>query len=47
MGFTFATEEEFPALLEKWMAETPTGEARPVERGRYGGAYMPHLERPE
>ncbi len=46
MGFTFCLEAEAADLAGRWLAETPTGEARPIERGTYNGAFMPHLEPP-
>ncbi len=46
MGFTFSTEAEFPGQVKKWLADTPSGDARPVETGTYNGAFMPHLEPP-
>ncbi len=47
VGFTFCTAERFPALVTRWLADVPTGEARPIERGTYNGAFMPHLEAPK
>jgi hypothetical protein len=41
MGFTYATEEEFPGLVEKWRRSAPSGQADPAAVGRYGGAFMP------
>ncbi|MFP3937617.1 MAG: hypothetical protein ACLFVW_04685 [Phycisphaerae bacterium] len=47
MGFTFCREEDFSALVEKWLADPPDAEPRPVEKSTYEGAFMPHKSRPK
>lgn len=45
MGFTFATEEEFPTVLKRWRENPPPVGPSEEERDIYGAAFMPHLKR--
>jgi len=44
MGFTFATEAEFPTMVKRWQENPPPAEPSEQERSTYGAAFMPHLE---
>jgi hypothetical protein len=46
MGFTFCREQEFAALVAKWLADTPDATPRPIEKRTYQGAFMPHKPEP-
>lgn len=45
MGFTFATEGEFPTMVKRWLANPPPAQPSEEEHGIYAASFMPHLER--